>query len=263
MGPRSVTGSAALGNKIKSRRNELGLTIEEAAAKAKVGTKTWSRYESGGAIRCDKAVNVCKALNWNVLPSDEDEQPGTDLSTYKNDKAWPKALAETFGEAAAASFVIGSEILLDNIQQDLDSLSKRPKGTHIGELDISWLEYSLPQQFLMRYDYEFLFNLRSIVMKFRRQASDERKFVAHTVIEEITLYMIMEESKCLMESILSQLEQNEYDRYENWEDWPFDLFGDSDVIMFLYSGEYLTEDNPYHFLHWWEEQFFVDVSASL
>lgn len=48
MSARIIKGSAELGRKIRSRRNELGLTIEDAASKAGVGTKTWSRYESGG-----------------------------------------------------------------------------------------------------------------------------------------------------------------------------------------------------------------------
>lgn len=47
MGQKSVKGSTELARAIKLRRNELGLTIEEAAARAGVGTKTWSRYEAG------------------------------------------------------------------------------------------------------------------------------------------------------------------------------------------------------------------------
>ena len=46
MNNKILKGSPELGSKIKQRRNELGLTIEEAASKAGVGTKTWSRYES-------------------------------------------------------------------------------------------------------------------------------------------------------------------------------------------------------------------------
>ena len=47
MSTKILKGSIELGNKIRGRRNELSLTIEEAAKKAGVGTKTWSRYELG------------------------------------------------------------------------------------------------------------------------------------------------------------------------------------------------------------------------
>lgn len=64
MAQKIVQGNEALAGKIKFRRNELGLTIEEAASRAGVGTKTWSRYEAGESIRRDKCKGICKALNW-------------------------------------------------------------------------------------------------------------------------------------------------------------------------------------------------------
>lgn len=45
MASKSIQGSQTLAKKIRSRRNELGFTIEEAAKRAGVGTKTWCRYE--------------------------------------------------------------------------------------------------------------------------------------------------------------------------------------------------------------------------
>lgn len=40
--------------------------------------------------------------------------------------------------------------------------------------------------------------------------------------------------------------------------WVFDLFGDSDMIYWLYSGAYLDADYTYHFSHWAEQQFFAE-----
>lgn len=68
MAQKTIQGNKELARQIKSRRNELGLTIEEAASRAGVGTKTWCRYEAGESIRMDKCKGVCKALNWGVLP---------------------------------------------------------------------------------------------------------------------------------------------------------------------------------------------------
>ena len=54
MAQKTIQGSKTLASQIKSRRNELGLTIEESASRAGVGTKTWCRYEAGESIRKDK-----------------------------------------------------------------------------------------------------------------------------------------------------------------------------------------------------------------
>lgn len=246
MSAKIIKSSPELGNKIRQRRNELGLTIEEAASKAGVGAKTWSRYEAGESIRHDKMPSVCKTLNWHTLPGQEKTDSfEIDLDKYRNSKAWPQSLADAFGDAAAISFVIGSDILLDNINQDLEALSHTPKGTHIGELELSWLEGSLPLQSLTRYDYDFLYYLKTIVIQYRNQAANGNPLIAHTVADELALYLIMEESKFLMES-----------SYSDWADWPFDIFGDMDLVTFLYSNCYLEKGHPYHFDRWQEAQFY-------
>lgn len=268
MSAKTIKGSTELGKKIRLRRNELGLTIEEAASKAGVGTKTWSRYESGESIRRDKVLSVCKALNWHTLPDQEEtDQLEFNLDEFKNNEAWPQALADTFGNAAAVSFVIGSDILLDNVEQDLEALSRKPKGTHIGELECSWLEGSLPPQFLTKYDYDFLYYLKSTILHFRAQAAGGTPFIAHTVMEELTLYMIMEESSFLMESIEpyiqpelpEEIDPEDECFYSDWTSWPFDLFDDMDVVTFLYSDLYLDKDHSYHFDHWKEAQFYTSL----
>ncbi len=257
MSAKIVKGSVELGNKIRLRRNELGFTIEEAASKAGVGTKTWSRYESGESIRYDKVTSICKILNWHSLPGLETaEIQDINVNDYKHRETWPQALADNLGDAAAISFVIGSDILLDNIEQDLESLSYKPKGTHIGELELSWLKDSMPSQFLMHYDYDFLYYLKFVLMRYRKQAAREECFIAHTVIDELILYLIMEESRFLMEGIIPCLySDNEY-AYCNWNSWPFDLFDDMDIVTFLYSDQYLEKEHSYHFEHWSEEQFY-------
>lgn len=262
MSTKIIKGSTDLGHKIRLRRNELGLTIEEAASKANIGTKTWSRYEAGESIRRDKMLSVCKALNWHALPiQEETSQVEFDFNEYKSNKVWPQALADVCGDVAAISFVIGSDILLDDIEQDLNALAHKPKGTHIGELELSWLDGSLPLQFLMQYDYDFLYRLRATVIYYRDQASNGKSFIAHTVIDELILYLIMEESKVLIESIIPYMQSNESDPkndhlYSNWSDWPFDLFDDMDIITFLYSDWYLEKSHNYHFEHWQEAQFY-------
>ena len=71
MAQKIIHGNMTLAEQIKSRRNELGLTIEEAAIRAGVGTKTWYRYETGKSIRKDKCKGICRALNWRILPGND------------------------------------------------------------------------------------------------------------------------------------------------------------------------------------------------
>jgi DNA-binding XRE family transcriptional regulator len=264
MAQRIIKGHAALGKEIRQRRNALGLTIEDAASKAGVGTKTWSRYEAGESIRKDKSIGICKALNWHCIPGEDQEDSGNfNLNEYKKSEAWSQYLANAFGEAAAISFVIGSDILLDNVQQDLQELTSMPKGTHIGQLGASWLEGDLPPQFLMQYDYDFLFLLQTTINRFRSIASSGLQIIAHTVIEELVLYLIMENSRFLMESIVSNTEQEEdeledSDSYYDWDSWAFSLFDDMDIVTFLFSGFYVENSSPYHYSHWQDAQFYCE-----
>ena len=89
MAPKTILSNEDLGKKIKVRRNELRLTIEEAASRAGVGVKTWCRYESGGSIRKDKCKGICKALNWRSFPDNAGSEPGKNLiEEYKGHEAW-------------------------------------------------------------------------------------------------------------------------------------------------------------------------------
>lgn len=257
MGAKSIKGSLELGKNIKLRRNELNLTIEEAASKAGVGTKTWSRYEAGESIRQDKSKGICQALNWRGFPQkDSDESNIFDLNDYRKHEAWSQYLADNFGELAAVSFAIGSDILLDNVEQDISEISSMPKGSHLGEIGASWLESDLPSQFLMRYDYDFLYILQTTIIRFRKIAPMGIQIIAHSVMEELALYLIMEESRFLMESMNFHIESDDMDPYVDWDSWAFDIFDDMDIVTFLYSDVYLDNAHPYHFEHWLAAQFY-------
>ena len=255
MAQQTIQGNKALAKQIKQRRIELGLTIEEAASRAEVGTKTWCRYEAGESIRKDKCKGICKALNWLSLPNGEEKNDDVlSIEDYKDHTAWSKYLEKQYGDMAAMSFAAGSDILLDHVETDLNSLSSLPVGTHIGQLSVSLLEYDLPDQFLMEYNYDFLFKMKCKIQQMRGAAKLCVPMIAHSVLEELIIYLCNEEANALIEL---------YDGIEGIKgnttaDWVFDLFDDMDVITFLYSDIYVSEDHPYHFLHWSEDQFFVD-----
>ena len=255
MSQKVIQGTAKLAEAIRSRRQELGLTIEEAASRAGVGIKTWCRYEAGESIRHDKAKGICKTLNWHMIPDESDEKKSFDLDEYRNHEAWSEFICDQFGEAAAISFAIGSDIVLDHIEEDLYELSKMPRGSHVGQISASMTKDMLPAQFLMRYDYEFLYHLKITVQQLRHLARYADHFLAHNVMQEIAIYLFMEASKFLMECAAPEMEDCGISGMELWDEWAFDLLEDMDVVSCLYSGVYLTSEHIYHFDHWTEAQF--------
>lgn len=257
MSQKTIKGTLALGKSIKSRRQELGLTIEDAASRAGVGTKSWCRYESGESIRSDKAKGICKALNWCAFP-DSDDTTEFDIQYYRNHDAWSPYLCDQYGEVAAISFVIGSDILLNHIEEDLKGLASMPKGSHLGQLSVSMLKDDLPEQFLMRYDYEFLYQLKTTVKLFRKVAATGNAFLAHSVLEELAIYLIMDGSTFLMDCMYDEMVAAGIDDLDMRNEWAFEMFDDIDIITFLFSDFYLDNEDSYHFDHWCKQQFFIE-----
>ncbi len=230
-----------LAQQIRKRRIELNLTVEEAAAAAGVATKTWYRYEAGASMRKDKCRGVCRALRWRTLPSiDENAKP----LYYRKGQYWSTYLEESCGKAAARAFAVGSEILENDIQEDLDGLLALPAGSHVGQLDISMLAGFLPPQFQMNYDYSFLYRMKCTLKHLQEVAKNGLPLIAHSVLEELIIYFCAEKA----------------DSKDDWysTDWVFDLFDDMNIITFLYSDIYLEPDNCFHFQHWADRQFYID-----
>lgn len=258
MAQKAIQGSTALAEQIRRRRNELGMTIEEAASRAGVGTKTWCRYEAGESIRQDKCKGICKALNWNGLPERAGEDAGgLTVKEYRNSECWSAFLESSFGPAAALAFAAGSDIVLDKINEDMEELTHMPAGTHIGQLAVSWLADDLPEQFLMRYDYEFLYRMRCALLILRGRAKAGAPMTAHSVMEQLLLYLCNEEAKALIE-LSSGISELDDEGVEYMEDWVFELFDDMGIISFLYSDVYLEPEHPYHYSHWDEQQFYTE-----
>ena len=254
-----IQSNDILAKKIKSRRKELGLTIEEAASRAGVGTKTWSRYEAGESIRVDKAKGVCKALNWHNIPIGEvdDDFNGINVKKYRNHEAWSKFLKNNFGDRAALSFAVGSDLVLDRIKEDLSEISSLPANSHLGQLGFSLMLDSLPKQFLVCYDYDFLYRLKCSLIVLRGRAQNGLEMMAHSVIEELLIYLCNEEGAAFIE-LQGGIEGLKDGKEFCYQDWIFDLFGDEDIITFLYSDMYIDEEHSYHFSNWFSQQFYCN-----
>lgn len=258
MAQKTIQGNENLAKQIKNRRNKLGMTIEEAAVRAGVGTKTWCRYEAGESIRADKCKGVCKALNWRVLPDQETEElDALNIQEYKKHEAWSPFLEEAFGDGAAFAFAVGSDILLDHIKEDMLELASMPAGSHIGQIGSSYLAESLPEQFLMKYDYEFLYQMECVLHVMRMRAKSGFPMTAHSVLEELIIYLCNEEASVLIE-LSEGLRGIENSDTFDAEEWMFDLFDDMDIVTFLYAKKYLDSNHSYHYDHWSEQQFYTE-----
>ncbi|MBT1163135.1 helix-turn-helix domain-containing protein [Bifidobacterium felsineum] len=267
MPPRIRKSNDTLGTLIQTRRLELGMTIEEAAAKAQVGAKTWGKYENGESMRQDKVRGVCRALRWKTLPdtvqsdirlkSSIGDSPSFNddgITIDESHDAWSAYLAETFGRDAAIAFAYGSDIQFDQISEDLAELGKLPRGSHLGQLDCSWTADLLPEQFLTRYDYEFVYALRQTVNALRTRFT--RGYTRlHSVIEELTFYLILQEADSLPD-VYPPFAHGDYHDGE-WEEWFGDVCGDTDLIDLLYGDYVISPDNIYHFDHWLKQQFYM------
>ena len=259
MSNKTIKGTKELGDSIRSRRQELNLTIEEAASRAGVGTKSWCRYESGESIRSDKVKGICKALNWLTFPDqDFDEENMFNLEEYLNHDAWSQYLCERYGEAVAVAFAIGSDIVLDHIREDLSSIATLPRYSHLGQLQFSMIGDFLPEQFLTRYDYEFLYQLKTTVILLRKKAAKGNSIIAHTVLEELAIYLFMLEAEALMDCMYNAMDEAGVEGLDLVDQWAYELFDDMDIVTCLFSNRYLPEENIYHFDNWSKYQFYTD-----
>lgn len=259
MPPRTQLVSPGLAEAIMERRQALGLSIQEAAARAGMTSKTWSSYEGGSSMRADKVRGLCKALGWRVLPeTDTETYDGEDeddhiLLVGEEHPAFSSELENQFGHPCTVAFAIGSDIIMGHAQDDLRKLRSQPRGTHVGQLEDSWLDESLPPQFVPRYDYEFVYALTCAIASLRERFAIG-VLVAYSVLEEIALHLIFAETE-----LLADLYPGSFAEGDDWIDWLGSILGDLDVRYVLFQpGRVLTTAMSYHFDHWLEDQFWTD-----
>ena len=136
------------------------------------------------------------------------------------------------------AFAIGSDILLDYINQDESDLASMPSGSHIGQLSTSFISEELPPQFLMRYDYDFLYNMKCVLLQLRLRAKHGMPITAHSILEELIIYLCNEEAQALIEIGAGADDFIDNEHLDDSENWVFDMFDDMGIITYLYSNEY-------------------------
>ena len=97
-----------------------------------------------------------------------------------------------------------------------------------------------------------MWGMRHILTRFRKAARYANEMTAQSVIEELVLYLVVEESRDIMNEMDFDLDdtnhnyteeddikyeaEGEYEySYADWDQWAFDLFDDMDIETFLYD----------------------------
>ena len=194
----------------------------------------------------------------NNMNKDQNDMTLT-VKEYRNHSAWSPYLKKHFGPWAALSFAFGSDSLLANIQDDLKALKSLPAGTLLDE-DNSTVFYSLPPQFAQQYDAAFLTRMEAELLLLRERARSGDSMVAHSVMEELLLYLCVGETISYLESTGENVVCNGKKITPSY-DWLADLFDDMDIVMCLYSDFTLPEDNIYHFSHWDDKVFYMESAC--
>ena len=88
------------------------------------------------------------------------------------------------------SFLVASEIFLDYLNESLNELLKLPVDSHLGQTNYCMLEDMFPPQFLMFYNYEFLYAVKCNVIRLRAMARLDQEIIAHSILDGLTLYLI-------------------------------------------------------------------------
>ena len=244
-----IKGSSELAKIIREAREGMNLTVDAAAKQIGISPKTWERYEKGESIRRDICVLLCDLLGFVPYKKTDNDNILSYIEEFKQKCEWSQSIEDNYGELAALSFSLGSSILIDYIEADLAELAKLPAGSHLGEIiGESWILYLLPEQFLTRYDYEFVFHLKQELCMMRWIAFEGCEIQAHSVLQELLIYMCAEQAAPLLE-----IETEDYSPC-----WVFDMFDDMDIVTFLYSVHfYLSEDSPFHFDYWDDKVFWM------
>lgn len=209
-----------------------------------------------------------KELNQSIIKEEdfeewmkrENEEIDKIINTdeYRNNEKWSQYLADTFSNFAAVSFIVGTDILGDILDDNINILSHMPKGTHIGEISeenyhtifSSYLPEMLPKQFLTYYNHEFLSLLKTRLNNFVSLAKKNETILAHSILDEILFYLILQSSFHFFDEVEDELKEHDCD------EWIFDMFDDMDIITFLYSDMHISKQNTFHFDNWATNQFY-------
>ncbi|WP_158247687.1 helix-turn-helix domain-containing protein [Actinomyces qiguomingii] len=166
-------------------------------------------------------------------------------------EVYSQRLARTLGEDAARCFALGVLLYDMSITENLESMAELPRGTHLGELDDTHIGSTLPQLWLTRYDYEFVFQLRESFRDMTRRlvsgVTTDDDPMACTIAEILVLHDVFNLGGTIAASRGAGIDE------DRWEGWVDALSGpDRPAHMLVAMGMIPPADAPEHFDNWFK-----------
>jgi hypothetical protein len=194
-----------------------------------------------------------KKKAWNFDEQFYDVHHPFKFRYIKSSIAWSERIAAVYGKRAAGNFVLGSTLLLKDVNQALQTLASMPKGTHIGMSSCPFKEM-LPPQFLMEYNYEFIYGFKCVLLKIRQDAHTGRPLFAQTILEELVYSLIFIYHRDFIAAYDMDAEvysfEPDFQEETDPDDWYFDLLLDKDLLEVLYDYHQIPYEHAYHFENW-------------
>ncbi|WP_136313038.1 helix-turn-helix domain-containing protein [Actinomyces procaprae] len=166
-------------------------------------------------------------------------------------EVYSQQLARTLGEDAARCFALGVFLYDMSITENLESLAELPGGTHLGELDETHIGSTLPQLWLTRYDYEFVFQLRGTARDMTLRLTDagpaDGEPLVRTMAEALVLHDIFNLGGVIADSRGANVPE------DRWEGWVDALSGpDQPAHALIAMGLVPPAEAPGHFDNWFK-----------
>ncbi|MDO4901574.1 DNA-binding transcriptional regulator [Actinomyces sp.] len=166
-------------------------------------------------------------------------------------EVYSQQLARTLGEDAARCFALGVLLYDMSITENLESLAELPGGTHLGELDETHVGSTLPQLWLTRYDYEFVFQLRESFRDMTRRLVSGGIAPGEPMARTIADILVLHDTFTLGGTIANSRGADVPE--DRWEGWVDALSGpDQPAHMLVAMGLIPPTDAPEHFDNWFK-----------
>ena len=169
-----------------------------------------------------------------------------------------KVVEEKYGLNAAALISLGSTCFA-TIEEVMEILETKPKGTHLGELEepeAYKLIRALPTKFLTRYDYEFLYDLWCKYHQMSQAFYHDKMFQINSVLDELIVFVCVSFGTDYCNELRVK-ENIVFDDVSESLDWIGKYFGNYNLLDCLYPVRFypgkiqlIDENHPYHFNNW-------------
>jgi len=185
-----------------------------------------------------ESVQGLQIPEWDYIP--------TDLAA-----GYSPRLVGMLGEKAARCFAVGAFLYDQSLAEDLDSLKELPRGTHLGELEDTHIGTTLPNLWLTRYDYEFVFQMRRSAQLLCLRLTGEEELaddgpLVRSMAEALALHDVYDLGCTVGAAARGVLVDQ-----GTWEEWVDALSGpDRPARRAIFTMMIPPADSPEHFDNW-------------